>query len=211
MSPHPHQQHFPPPVIPSRSSSLGSLPPGASPPIPNAAATIPRSSSPFSVASHPTSIQHPTRSQRSERDGSRKKPPAPPNVTALHILKSLEPSHQDSQSLHHPDFSDDYHTQCETVRLVDKDKKKSFWGGVLGDRDSKAKDKDRLKDRDRTRDRDRQDDDVATAELTKMIGTCSSISHSDQAKLTQAWRLSNRNCFRGLEHRTGSLRESIFQ
>lgn len=178
MSPRPHQQHFPPPVIPSRSSSLGSLPPGASPPNPNPVPSIPRSSSPFSVASHPTSIQHPTRSQRSDRDSSRKKPPAPPSVTALHILKSLEPSHQDSQSLHHPDFSDDYHVQNETVRLVDKDKKKSFWGGVLGDRDSKTKDKDRLKDRDRPRDRDRPDDDV-TAELTKMIGYLTATASED--------------------------------
>ena len=206
MSPRPHQQHFPPPVIPSRSSSLGSLPPGASPPNPTSVAPIPRSSSPFSVASHPSSIQHPTRSQRSDRDSSRKKSPAPQSVATLHILKALEPSLQDSQSLHHQDFSSEDHTQGETVRLVDKDKKKSFWG-VLGE---KAKDKEKLKDRERTRDRDKQDDDVASAELTKMIGTCHYFSlHSGQAKLTRASRLSHRNCFRGLEHRTRSLRKSI--
>ncbi|KAL4077659.1 hypothetical protein J3A83DRAFT_4215420 [Scleroderma citrinum] len=170
------QQYFPPPVIPSRSSSLGSLPPGASPPIPNAAPNIPRSSSPFSVASHTTSIQHPTRSQRSDRDATRRKSPAPPNLSALNILKALEPGHQDSQSLHHQDFSDDYHAQGDTVRIVDKDKKRSFWGGVLGDRESKAKDKDKSKDRERTRDRE---DDAAGAELTKMIGYLTATASED--------------------------------
>ncbi|KAG6330170.1 hypothetical protein ID866_8918 [Astraeus odoratus] len=180
LSPRPHQQHFPAPVIPSRSSSLGSLPPGASPPMPNAAATIPRSSSPFSVASHTTSVQHPTR-QRSERDIMRKKSPGPTGVAALGILRALEPSHQDSQSLHHQDFSEDYHMQSEPVRTVEKEKKerRGFWDGMLKDSRAKDKERDRERDRARDRDRDRRDDDVGSAELTRMIGYLTATASED--------------------------------
>lgn len=174
-----HQHHFSAPVIPSRSSSVGSLPPGASPPMPNAAPTIPRSSSPFSVSSHTTSIQHPTvqhpaRNPRSDQNNPRRKSPAP---AALGILKALEPNPQDSQSNFHQDSSDDHHPPSEPLRAVEKKEKRGFWEGMLKDRESRTKEREREKER--ARDRDRRDDDVAGAELTRLIGYLTATASED--------------------------------
>lgn len=156
LSPRPHQQHFTSSVVPSRSSSLGSLPPGASPAMPNAAPNIPRSTSPFSVSSHTTNAQHTHRNPR-ERDDARKKPGA----AALGLLKSLDPTphHQPQQ-----DFSEDHHTPSETIPIArEKREKRGFWEGVLK----------------KERDRDQRDDDNGTAELTRMIGYLTATASED--------------------------------
>ncbi|KAI6030297.1 hypothetical protein EDC04DRAFT_87826 [Pisolithus marmoratus] len=172
-----HQQHIPLPTIPSRSSSLGSLPTGASPPMPNAPPPIPRSSSPFSVSSHTTSVQHHTRNPRNDQNNPRKKSPAP---AALGILKALEPSHQDSQSNLYQDSSDDHHLLSEPVR-VERKEKRGFWEGMLKDRESKTKEKEkeRERERERARDRDRRDDDAGSSELTRMIGYLTATASED--------------------------------
>ncbi|KAI6158656.1 hypothetical protein EDD17DRAFT_1620975 [Pisolithus thermaeus] len=176
-----HQHHFSAPVIPSRSSSNGSLPPGASPPLPNAPPTIPRSSSPFSVSSHTTSIQHatgqhPARNSRNDQNNLRRKSPAP---AALGILKALEPNPQDSQSNFHHDSSDDHHPPSEPVRAMEKKEKRSFWEGMLKDRENKTKEREKEKERERARDRDRRDDDVVVAELTRLIGYLTATASED--------------------------------
>ncbi|KIJ60449.1 hypothetical protein HYDPIDRAFT_139136 [Hydnomerulius pinastri MD-312] len=187
-SPRAHQQQFPPPVIPSRSSSLGSLPPpGASPQIPSAGPTImPRSSSPFSISSNTNSVQGPPRGQRSERDVLRKKSPPTPagGVAALGILKALEP-HQDHAPVQlQSEISEDYHTYTESVRTEkEKKEKKGFWDGMLKDRDKDKwkvdKERDREKERERLRDRDRREDDPGNAELTRMIGYLTATASED--------------------------------
>ncbi|KIJ18196.1 hypothetical protein PAXINDRAFT_167451 [Paxillus involutus ATCC 200175] len=188
-SPRAHQQQFTAPVIPSRSSSLGSLPPpGASPQLTNTGPIAPRSASPFSVASNTIPAQGTPRNQRNEWDISRKKsPPAPTGVPALGILKALEP-HQDLPPIQQqPEPSEDYHAYPDPLRS-DKDKKerKGFWDGVLRDREKdkwkaeKERDREREKERlERIRDRDRREDDMSTAELTRMIGYLTATASED--------------------------------
>ncbi|KAF9219339.1 hypothetical protein BS17DRAFT_427154 [Gyrodon lividus] len=188
-SPKAHQQQFAAPVIPSRSSSLASLsPPGASPQLANTGPTAPRSSSPLNVASNTVPVQGTPRNQRNEWEISRKKsPPAPAGMPALGILKALEP-HQDLPPIpQQPEVSEDYHTYPEPVRSEkDKKDKKGFWDGMLKDREKEKwkaeKERDRERDRERferTRDRDRREDDMGTAELTRMIGYLTATASED--------------------------------
>ncbi|KAH0834019.1 hypothetical protein J3R83DRAFT_11255 [Lanmaoa asiatica] len=176
-SPRAHQQQFIA-VIPSRSSSLGSLPqPGNSPQIPSTVPISPRSSSPFSITSNTITVQGAPRNQRSDdRILRRKSPPVSGGVAALGILKALEPHQELPPVQHPPDLSDDLHTYNEPVRIEkDRKERKGFWDGMLRDRE---KDKWRAeKERDRDRDRfervrtgDRREDDLGTADLTRMIG-----------------------------------------
>ena len=119
--------------------------------------------------------------------------------------------------MQHPsDLSEDHHTHHEPVR-IDKDKKerKGFWDGMLRDRekDKWRADKERERDRerlDRIRDKDRREDDLSTAEMTRMIGmslSAASIPHTD----CPFNRLPYRDCVRGLVHCSRSLRKSICQ
>lgn len=170
------------PVIPSRSSSLASLPqPGNSPQISTAVPISPRSPSPFSITSNAITVQPTPRNQRSDDRNLRKRsPPVSGGVAALGILKALEP-HQDPPL----DPSEDLHSYNEPVRIEkDKKERKGFWDGMLRDRE---KDKWRAeKERDRDRERlermragDRREDDLSTAELTRMIGiSLSAFKHA---------------------------------
>jgi hypothetical protein len=170
-SPRSLQHQFIAPVIPSRSSSLASLPqPANSPQIPTAVPVSPRSSSPFSITSNTIAV----RNQRSDDRTLRKKsPPISSGVAALGILKALDP-HQDLPPIPHtPDPSEDPHTYNEPVR-IDKKERRGFWDGVLRDREREKwkaeKERDRDRERsERVRDKDRREDDPA-AELTRMIG-----------------------------------------
>lgn len=92
------------------------------------------------------------------------------------MLKALEP-HQDLPPIQHPsDLSEDHHTYTEPIRIEkDKKERKGFWDGMLRDREKDKWKADKEKERDRerferVRDRDRREDDLSTAELTRMIG-----------------------------------------
>ena len=168
-SPRAHQQQFIAPVIPSRSSSLASLPQPAN--SPQIGPVSPRSSSPFSINSNTIAVP---RNQRTDDRALRKKSPPVSGVAALGILKALDP-HQDLPPIPHtPDPSEDHHTYNEPVRIErDKKERKGFWDGMLRDREKEKwkADKDRDRERfERVRDKDRREDDLSTAELTRMIG-----------------------------------------
>ena len=143
----------------SRSSSLASLPPGASPPIPSPNA--PRSASPYSntTASH-TQGRGPTPRERDrDVDKSRKvkqQPAAPGSgpphsgAAAIGILKALDPfavpdapPDRESKSYKHDQSEDGFGDE--------RKEKKGFWG----------KEKDKGKER---------KDEDSPAELTRMIG-----------------------------------------
>ena len=216
-SPRSHQQQFVAPVIPSRSSSLASLPqPGNSPQIPTVPIS-PRSSSPFSITSNTISVQGVPRNQRPDDRAVRKKsPPMSGGVPALGMLKALDPHQELPLAEHPPDPSEDYHTYNEPVRIEkDKRERRGFWDGMLRDREKEKwkaeKDKDKDKERfERVRDKDRREDDLSTAELTRMIGkslSASIISITDR----NLSRLPHRDCIRGLVDCARSLRKSICQ
>ncbi|KAG9311025.1 hypothetical protein JVU11DRAFT_8922 [Chiua virens] len=151
-SPRSHHQQFVAPVLPSRSSSLASLP------------------------QQTNSPQPVSRTLRQDDRAIRKK--SPPTVPALGILRALEP-HQDHPPP--PDPSDDLHSYHEPVRLEeDKKERRGFWGGMLRDRDKDRWRADKDRDRfDRFRDRDRREDDLSTAELTRMIGYLTATASED--------------------------------
>ncbi|KAF8438655.1 hypothetical protein L210DRAFT_3646904 [Boletus edulis BED1] len=173
-SPRSQHQQFIAPVIPSRSSSLASLPQSAnSPQLPTIVPNSPRSTSPFSTSN--------LQVKRSDDRAARKRsPPIPGGVAALGILKALDP-HQDLP----PESSDDHHTYTDSLRTEkDKKERKGFWDGMLRDRDKEKwkaeKEKERDRDRlDRIRDRDRREDDNGTAELTRMIGYLTATASED--------------------------------
>lgn len=140
----PYPQFAVPPITPSRSSSLASIPPVILPP---------RSSSPFSTASHTTTTPqiNPSPNPLTRKDGRKiQKPPLAP--AALGILKALDP-HPD-QHIHQPhphhihELSDDS-LLIEHKDRAEKKEKKSFWDGII-------RDKDRDKDRERGRDKERE-------------------------------------------------------
>jgi hypothetical protein len=157
----------PPALLDSRSSSLASLPPGASPPIqsPNA----PRSGSPHNNNATPTQSRG-TLPRDRDRDADRlrrkQQPPAPPvpspaptSTAALGILRALDPfaSLDDRENKsHHGHHSD------EALLGEEKKEKRPFWG------------KDREKERERDRGGGRRDEENP-AELTRMIGACDEL------------------------------------
>lgn len=134
------------------------------------------------------------------------------------MLRALEP-HQDLSPAQHPppDPSDDLHSYNEPVRIEkDKKERKGFWDGMLRDRDrdkwrsEKEKEKDRERERpERMRAGDRREDDLSSAELTRMIGT--SIRHSPSPSLMSSTRVPHRDRVRGLVDRSRSLRKSFRQ
>ncbi|KAF8553627.1 hypothetical protein OG21DRAFT_1463829 [Imleria badia] len=188
-SPRSHQQQFVAPVIPSRSSSLASLPqPGNSPQMPTAVPISPRSSSPFSITSNTISVQGVPRNQRpDDRTARKKSPPVSGGVAALGMLKALDPHQELPPAPHPPDPSEDHHTYNEPVRIEkDKKERRGFWDGMLRDREKekwkaeKDREKDREKERfERVRDKDRREDDLSTAELTRMIGYLTATASED--------------------------------
>ncbi|KAG6370719.1 hypothetical protein JVT61DRAFT_11105 [Boletus reticuloceps] len=166
-SPRSQHQQFIAPVIPSRSSSLASLPqPANSPQLPTVVPNSPRSTSPFS-----TSNLQVNRNQRTDDRTARKRSPPIPGLG--------------SPSGAPPESSDDHHTSTDPLRIEkDKKERKGFWDGMLRDRDKEKwkaeKEKERDRDRlDRIRDRDRREDDNGTAELTRMIGYLTATASED--------------------------------
>jgi hypothetical protein len=156
----------PPALTDSRSSSLASLPPGASPPI--ASPQGPRSVSPFNNSTAATTQVRNTAPREREKDSDKlrktKQPPStapaagPPHnpAAALSILKSLDPFatldvpiDRESKSHKH----DHGHLSDEALGGERKERK-SFWG---------AKDKEKEKGKERK-------DEEGQAELTRMIG-----------------------------------------
>lgn len=217
-SPRSYQHPFVAPSIPSRSSSIGSLPQSTnSPQIPPTVPVSPRSSSPFNIAPNPTPVYAPQRNLKSDDRIFRKKsPPVVSGAPALGILKALDPHQEITPSQTPQDSSEDHHVYNEPPR-IDKDKKerKGFWDGMLRDRDKDRwrldKDKDKDKDRpDRVRDRDRRDEDLGTAELTRMIGISLSTSIISDPN-TPSVRLPHRDRLRGLVRRSRGMRKSLRQ
>ena len=161
----PLQNPRPPALTDSRSSSLASLPPGASPPI--ASPHGPRSGSPYSNSTAATTQVRSTAPRERDRDNDKlrktKQPPStapgagpPHNPGALSILKSLDPFpaldvpiERESKSHKH----DHAHPSDEALGDERKEKK-SFWGA---------------KDREKEKGKERKDEE-SPAELTRMIG-----------------------------------------
>ncbi|KAG1720828.1 uncharacterized protein EDB91DRAFT_1177162 [Suillus paluster] len=172
----PYPQFAVPPTIPSRSSSLASLPPIRH-----------RSHCPHPQTNNP----NPTHTVR--RDG-RKIQKAQPAPAVLGILKSLDPhldlALQHSHSHHGHEVSDDYRDRAE------KKERKSFWDGIMRDRDrdkdkdrergrdkereTREKEKEREKEREREKDKERiwREEDNPS-ELTRMIGYLTATSSED--------------------------------
>ncbi|PFH50012.1 hypothetical protein AMATHDRAFT_75881 [Amanita thiersii Skay4041] len=149
-------------LIPSRSSSLASLPPGASPPLPSPPA--PRSPSPYSIPHHQTNKPNPNKDRDSPQPQQvlRKKPQSNPPV-ALGILRALDPSRQSELAIvHHSNSSSDERFISSDSGHTDKDaekrEKRGFWGG--------SRESQRISDKDRGRENYRKDDAVLTRYLT---------------------------------------------
>jgi hypothetical protein len=146
----------------SHAGSFVSLPPGTSPSIQS---PLPlRSSSPFSVASHPPPSSHSAGTHRDrERDVAlpRKKPPGA-SVAALGILKALEPQLDATSRLR--SRSEEHLMVSSESFSKEKKEKRGFWERTA------AKDREKDQDKDRGKERDRRDDE-SQAELTRMIGT----------------------------------------
>ncbi|KAG1744703.1 uncharacterized protein EDB91DRAFT_1123990 [Suillus paluster] len=172
----PYPQFAVPPTIPSRSSSLASLPP-------------------IRHRSHcpPPQTNNPNPTHTVRRDG-RKIQKAQPAPAVLGILKSLDPhldlALQHSHSHHGHEVSDDYRDRAE------KKERKSFWDGIMRDRDrdkdkdrergrdkereTREKEKEREKEREREKDKERiwREEDNPS-ELTRMIGYLTATSSED--------------------------------
>ena len=149
----------PPALLDSRSSSLASLPPGASPPIPSPHA--PRSGSPLSNSNAtPTQGRGPAPRERDDKLRKKLTQSTTSGAPALGILKALDPfatsdappPPEKESKIHKQDHG---HHSDEAPGDERKDRK-NFWG------------KDREKDRERDRAKERNED--GPAELTRMIG-----------------------------------------
>ncbi|KAG1875808.1 hypothetical protein F4604DRAFT_1762121 [Suillus subluteus] len=165
----PYPQFAVPPISPSRSSSLASIPPVILPA---------RSSSPYSATSHTTTIPTPTPTPQTNpnpthpatlrRDGRGIRKPQHVPI-ALGILKALDP---------HLDHAE-------------KKVKKSFWDGIIRDRDmdkdkERGRDKEREtreKEKEREKDKEGRDhiwrEEDNPSELTRMIGYLTATSSED--------------------------------
>ncbi|KAF8154031.1 hypothetical protein B0H34DRAFT_720086 [Crassisporium funariophilum] len=157
--PNPH----PPPMMnaPSRTSSFGSLPPGASPPL--ASPGPPRSASPMSAVTNMSTSNKLVRTHDRDREAylqsnTRKKshPTAP---VALGILRALDPPRSDptifptrSQSEERYAVSESGHRDRDRDN-VERREKRGFWGNKDRERE---KEKEREKERERERERERE-------------------------------------------------------
>ncbi|KAG2746000.1 hypothetical protein P692DRAFT_20782715 [Suillus brevipes Sb2] len=188
----PYPQFAVPPMSPSRSPSLASIPPAILPA---------RSSSPYSVTSHTTTTPTPTPMPQTtpnpthtvRRDGRKiqKTHPAP---AALGILKSLDPhlehALQQTHSHHIHEVPDDSFPVDHRDR-AEKKERKSFWDGIIRDRD-RDKDKERGRDKEREirekgkeKEKDKEGrerlwrEEDNPSELTRMIGYLTATSSED--------------------------------
>ncbi|KAG1851890.1 hypothetical protein DFJ58DRAFT_886039 [Suillus subalutaceus] len=186
----PYPQFAVPSMSSSRSSSLASIPPVILPP---------RSSSPYSVTSHtttpptptPTSQNNPNPTHTVRRDG-RKIQKTQPIPAAIGVLKSLdlhlERALQQPHRHHVHEVPDDSFS-VEHRDRAEKKERKSFWDGIIWDRD---KDKERGRDEEReTREKEkgREKDEEGRdriwrkeynpSELTRMIGYLTATSSED--------------------------------
>lgn len=169
-------------LTPSRTSSVASLPPGASPPLSSPLA--PRSPSPFSAIAAPPVVPHKQNPNPRDRERDRFAPPQQPlsspqqNVirkkvqpnapVAVGILRALEPPRADLLQLHTRSQSEERSVASENGHardLAEKKEKRAFW---TRDRD---KEKPSERDKERGREKDRNED--SQAELTRMIGKTS--------------------------------------
>lgn len=156
-------------LIASRSSSLASLPPGASPPVPSP--HIPRPASPFGLPNN-TGAPPPSRAAtQRERDAILRRRPvqhlstapgpgAPTSPPAVGILKALDPS----LPTHELSFmKENKNSGPHSEESVGEERKerKGFWGGT--------REKEKEKDRDKDKGKEKREED-SQAELTKMIG-----------------------------------------
>ena len=196
----------------SRNSSYGSLPPGASPPVPSSNCL--RSPSPFSVSA--VSLVQTTKGnqQTADRDFSqqahvlRKKTTATNAPVALGILRALDPPRNELPKLVHEErsiissgYSDIGHRDREREH-PDKKDKWTFWN-----RD-KEKEKERQKpqDRDKERPRDKDRSGEGQNELTRMIGMLPLISIICRlTALVAVLRVFDCDGFRRLGSRNGGL------
>lgn len=184
-------------LVASRSSSLASLPPGASPPV--TSPNILRPASPFSLSSNNTGVPPPSRvTTQRERDGMIRRKPQQPHPTtgpgagvqttgaaAIAMLKSLDPfathdlpaDKESKNNMLHPEDS------------VGEERKerKGFWGGT--------REKDREKDRDKDKGKEKKEED-GQAELTRMIGTFHEFPARSVIKWLWTWgiRVLDSNC-----------------
>ncbi|KAG1852631.1 hypothetical protein C8R48DRAFT_724285 [Suillus tomentosus] len=191
----PYPQFAVPPMSPSRSSSLASIPPVILPA---------RSSSPYSITSHTTTTPTPTPAPQTNpnpthtvrRDG-RKIQKTQPGPAALGILKSLDPHLEHALQQSHPHHAheiipDDYFPVDHRDK-AEKKERKSFWDGIIRDRD-RDKDKERGRDKEREtrekeKEREREKDKEGRdrlwreednpSELTRMIGYLTATSSED--------------------------------
>ncbi|KAG1894431.1 uncharacterized protein F5891DRAFT_728085 [Suillus fuscotomentosus] len=191
----PYPQFAVPPMSPSRSSSLASIPPVILPA---------RSSSPYSITSHTTTTPTPMPAPQTNpnpthtvrRDG-RKIQKTQPGPAALGILKSLDPHLEHALQQSHPHHAheiipDDYFPVDHRDK-AEKKERKSFWDGIIRDRD-RDKDKERGRDKDReTREKEKEKErekdkegrdrlwreEDNPSELTRMIGYLTATSSED--------------------------------
>ncbi|KAI0270754.1 hypothetical protein BC834DRAFT_863090 [Gloeopeniophorella convolvens] len=153
----------PPPLTSSRSSSLASLPPGASPPLPNPTANIPRTTSPFSTGGPPSRGSHgkETREREKERRGG---------AAAVNILNALNPqfapppANFDSTRSVRDDETVMYAPSEGSIR-EDRERRGGFWSWGSGDKDRREL-------------RDRED---GQQDLMRMIGYLTATSSEDWA------------------------------
>lgn len=169
----PHPQA---PLAPTRAPSYGSLPPGASPPIPSPLA--PRSPSPFGTLSNtppPLPAKNLPANGIRERDkdqGTRRRPPANTAAGPLGILRALDPSRTEVGHAQPRSQSDEErysHSDLGHRDASEKKERKGFWG-------TREKEKGGAHERDRSerggergRGGERREEDNQ-AELTRMIG-----------------------------------------
>lgn len=190
----PYPQFAVPPMSPSRSSSLASIPPVILPA---------RSSSPYSTASHTTTVPmpapqtNPNPTHTVRRDG-RKIQKAQAAPAAPGILKSLDPHldfalRQPQPQPHHAHEVSDDSFPVDHRDRAEKKERKSFWDGIIKDRD-RDRDKERGRDKEReTREKEKErekdkdgrerlwrEDDIPS-ELTRMIGYLTATSSEDWA------------------------------
>jgi len=141
----------------SHTSSLASLPPGASLPTHSPA---PRSSSPFSIVSNPHPHSHGIRTpaEREPTISTLKKKQPGSALPALSVLRALDPQLATSQRRSR---SEEHLALSDSPFREDKKEKRNFW-----DRSS-TRDKER-----ENKERDKRFED-SPEELTRMIGVYS--------------------------------------
>jgi len=202
----------------SRNSSYGSLPPGASPPLPSS--NGPRSPSPpFSVSTvslNPTTKANP---QTRDRDFPQqphvlRKRPQTTAPVALGILRALDPPRNElpkpayeERPITSSGYSDTGHRDREREH-ADKKDKWNFWNRDKEKEREREKEKERQKPHDRDKERGREKDRSGDSqnELTRMIGMLPSISITCRLTIpVAAPRVFEFNCIRRLGSRIGGL------